>query len=151
MLAVMKRSSSSVSGGDFGMAMQPGISSLLPHGNTEVMRAFATPETVQPVIDKLRGLSDDDVRGMVEREGHKWIHDWTPAESEKLSKAIVHNLHEIKESNPWARYYEGFHPAEHGELNRWLTPVGEAAGGVAWAAHTVMDAAEARLRSSPQP
>lgn len=112
-------------GADYGYAGKPGISCVgVPFANVKIMKAFATPENVAAITDQIKGLSDEQIQGMVNRQGSKWIHDWNPEISKELSDNLISNRDRLREENPFLKYVDGkFHPGMKGKLLHSKYPV----------------------------
>lgn len=117
------RKDGTLMGADYGYSLKPGISAAgLPFANVKVMKHFATSQNVRAMTDRIAGLSDASIREMVERQGSKWIEDWSPAMSSSMSDALIANRDEIRKDNPYLKYVEGFHPVTRQPLLKMNFP-----------------------------
>lgn len=111
-------------GSDYGYAGKPGIVSHgVPYANAKIMKHFATRENVTAITDKLKALTDEEIHGMVERQGSKWIRDWSPQHHDRIAGAIINNRDELRKNNPYMKWVKGFHPFLKGPMLRTMYPV----------------------------
>lgn len=121
---VWVRNDGALMGADYGYAMADGISCVgIPYANAKVMKKFATKENVTAITDKIKNLSDEEIHGMVDRTGKKWISDWSTEMESELSGALIHNRDALKKHNPFLKYVEGFHPIVNSKLAKATYPV----------------------------
>lgn len=92
-------------GGDYGWCFRDRVrDSAVPFGNEKVLRTFATEKNVQPVLDRICHLSDDDVHAMVDRIGRKNVSGWTPAQADYYSGFLIRNRDRLRKDNPFLTY-----------------------------------------------
>jgi hypothetical protein len=109
---------------DFGFSIFDGITDFkIPNANEKVMTAFSKPENVKPIVDKIKNLSDDDIKGMVHRCGSKNIRDWNEKWETDFSDTLIRNRDRLKKKNPFENYYKGFHPFLKSPLNKLTYPL----------------------------
>jgi hypothetical protein len=103
---------------DFGYAFHQGVENLcgVPQANITVMKAFARPENVEPILAKIRNLSDADITCMVDEIGKARISDWSHEISRSYSEVLLANRDRLRASNP----YEDFYPVENPTLGQQL-------------------------------
>ena len=110
-------------GADYGYAMAPGIECVgVPYANIKVMKEFATEENVKAITDKITNLSDEEIHGMVDRVGRRWIHDWSPKMEADMSSTLIANRDALKKDNPFLDHVQGFHPGLKGPLLKLKYP-----------------------------
>lgn len=100
------RSDGSSISADYGQALQDGIKNMgLPYGNHQVMRTHASRETVEPVLDRIRNLSNQEIRDLVDTIGQTYIHDWTPAHTDRYAGILERNRNRMSRGTPYRKYY----------------------------------------------
>jgi len=111
-------------GADYGFALFDGITDFgVPNANEKVMTALSKPENVDPIVNKIKNLSDDDIKGMVHRCGSKNVKDWNPKQENEFSDILIRNRDRLKKKNPFDNYYSGFHPTLKKPLNKLMFPL----------------------------
>lgn len=111
---------------DFGFSLDKGITATvlrIPNANMKVMQAFAKRENVEPVVEKIKKFSDDEIKQMVHWAGATYIHDWTPQMEKEISSTLIHNRDLLRKKNPFAQYYKGLHPLLHPPLHKTTFPI----------------------------
>lgn len=110
---------------DYGNAGQKGVTVLgVPRVNPPLMRAFATRENVEPTLQEITSLKDDQIRSMVSDYGQALIHDWSEADTKDLTKVLINNRDRLKQRNVVQGYYDGgFHPLLKLADKQWMDPV----------------------------
>ena len=109
---------------DFGYSMTPGLTVFgIPKANELIMKHLATPENVKPMVNKITSLSDRDIERMVDRVGATHIDDWSSSDTKRLSDVLKTNRDEMRESPPFHKYFEGFHPLVRGPLSKLTYPL----------------------------
>ena len=109
---------------DFGFALFDGITDFgVPNANEKVMQQLSNPENVDPVVNKIKNLSDEDIKGMVHRAGSKNVKDWTPKWEKEFTDVLIRNRDRLKKKNPFDNYYNGFHPTLKKPLNKLMYPL----------------------------
>ncbi len=109
---------------DFGFSIADGITDFgIPNANEKVMRAFAKPENVEPIVKKICSLSDEDIKNMVHKAGTKYIHDWNEKWEKEFTDILIRNRDRLKKKNPFANYYKGFHPFLKKPLSKLTYPL----------------------------
>lgn len=109
--------------GDFGNSILHGITSFgMPRANMKIMSAFAKPSNVYPITDKIKNLSDDEIRGMVSDIGKKWVHDWDFKIEGEISNTLIENRDQLRKNNPFDHYFSGTHPFCKPPLGSLLAP-----------------------------
>jgi len=109
---------------DFGFAIADGITDFgVPNANEKVMKALSKPENVDPIVNKITKLSDDEIKGMVHRAGSKNVDGWTPEMEKEFSDILIRNRDKLKKKNPFDNYYNGFHPTLKKPLNKLMYPL----------------------------
>ena len=109
---------------DYGFAFQEGISTRgLPKANLRIMRAFASAENVEPVVAGIRALTDDEIRGTVDRIGRENIDGWTASQGSLFADPLIHNRDRLRRDNVFADYYRGVHATVHPPLRQLLAPL----------------------------
>lgn len=111
-------------GADYGYSLRPGIQAAgVPFANTRVMREFATPENVRQITDRICSLTDQDIEGMVERQGGRWIQDWSEEKSQQMSSALIANRDQLRKKNPYLDYVQGLHPGLSPAMLKMKMPI----------------------------
>jgi hypothetical protein len=95
----------------------------VPNANEKVMTELSNPENVEPVVEKIKNLSDEEIHGMVNRAGSQNIHDWNEEKEKDFTEILVKNRDELRENNPFDDYYNGFKPHLKPPLNKATTPL----------------------------
>lgn len=109
---------------DFGFSIADGITDFkIPNANEKVMRAFSKPENVDPIVNKIKNLSDKEIRAMVHRAGSRNIHDWNDKIEKQFTDILIRNRDRLKKNNPFDNYYKGFHPFLKKPLNKLTFPL----------------------------
>lgn len=109
---------------DFGFSIADGITDFgVPNANAKVMKNLSKPEFVDPIVKKIKNLSDEDIQGMVHRAGSKNIHDWNPKWEKDFTDTLIRNRDKLKKKNPFNNYYKGFHPFLKKPLNKLMYPL----------------------------
>lgn len=109
---------------DFGFSIFDGITDFkVPNANEKVMTAFSKSENVDPIVNKIKNLSDKEIQGMVHRAGTKHVRDWNPKWEKEFSDVLIRNRDRLKKDNPFDNYYNGFHPFLKKPLNKLSYPL----------------------------
>lgn len=96
--------------GDYGCAFHPGVRVLgIPKVNARLFQALATPERVEPVLDKIRALSDQQIAGMVRLAGQDCPF-LRPEVEDGIVAVLIKNRDELRAQNPFAEFYGGRRP-----------------------------------------
>lgn len=92
---------------DFGYSFREGVENVfgVPRANLSVMKAYAGPENVEPILQKIRDLSDGEITSMVEEIGQSHIADWNAGLGEQYSKILLNNRDRLRASNPYETFY----------------------------------------------
>lgn len=132
--------------GDFGNAGQRGVSVLgVPRANQQVMWKFANDHNVEPAVEEIRNLSDEQIKAMVDRAGSKYVHDWSPRYSRKISTVLIHNRNQLERHDVFARYYQGWHPLLAPTMSNVIAPALKQAWHVQQALGLLKETAAAKL------
>ncbi|MCD4785342.1 MAG: hypothetical protein K8T10_16105 [Candidatus Eremiobacteraeota bacterium] len=111
-------------GADFGFAIDDGITDFgVPNANEKVMKALSKSDNVDPIVNKIKDLSDDEIKGMVHRAGSKNVDGWKPELEKEFTDILIRNRDKLKKKNPFDNYYTGFHPTLKKPLNKLMYPL----------------------------
>jgi hypothetical protein len=83
----------------------------------EILRLYATPARVEPVLYKISQLTDEKLILLLDQLGPKWNRSWSPMKREKLLQHLVRNRDLLTRENPYAHYYSLSAP--------WFVPLRE--------------------------
>lgn len=95
---------------DFGFSLNNGIISTflrVPNANIKVMKVFAKKENVEPVVEKIRKLSDDEIKDMVHWANVTYINNSSMKTEKELASILINNRDILRKTNPFAKYYNG--------------------------------------------
>lgn len=92
---------------DFGYAFREGVTNTfgVPRANISVMKAYADADNVEPLLNKIRNLSDREITTMVDEIGESRIGDWNADISKEYSDILLHNRDRLRQSNPFQELY----------------------------------------------
>lgn len=108
---------------DFGFALFDGITDFkVPNANEKVMTDLSKPANVDPIVNKIKNLSNEDIKGMVHRVGTKNIRDWNDKREKEMTDVLIRNRDRLKKDNPFDNYYNGHHPFLKAPLNKISYP-----------------------------
>ena len=71
----------------------------------------------------IRALTDDEIRGTVDRIGRENIDGWTASQGSLFADPLIHNRDRLRRDNVFANYYRGVHPTVHTPLRQLLAPL----------------------------
>lgn len=111
-------------GADFGFSIDDGITDFgVPNASEKVMKALSKPENVDPIVNKIKNLSDDEIGEMVQRAGSNNVDGWKPELKKEFSDILIRNRDKLKKKNPFDNYYSGFHPFLKEPLSKLTYPL----------------------------
>jgi hypothetical protein len=105
--------------GDYGLAFQRGIRyKIAPHlpgkgapkASLAIMNEYASPSNVEPVSEKIKHLSDEEIRGMVHKYGTEYTSFWDSKLEDQFTQILIQNRDELAAKNVFENFYKGFHP-----------------------------------------
>ncbi len=116
---VFVKKDGTVLAGDFGEAFKKGIRFRpvsfprfkgFPKANFTVMNQYANPSNVSPMAEKIRNLSDGEIRGMVHKYGTEYTSFWNRELEDQFTQVLRDNRDELRKENVFEGFYKGFHP-----------------------------------------
>jgi hypothetical protein len=116
---IFMKKDGTVLSGDYGLAFQKGIRYQIlkrlpgkgaPKANLEIMNQYANPSNVGPISEKIKALTDREIREMVHKYGSEYTTFWNQELEEEFSQVLIQNRNELSEKNAFTNFYKGFHP-----------------------------------------
>jgi hypothetical protein len=116
--------------GDFGNAFRKKIAVNfgkrkgkfeIPKANLKVMRAFATCANVNPISEKIKNLSDDQIKVMVHKAGSQHVQGWNQNLEDKLTGILIYNRDQLRKRNPFEDFFTGSHLFLHPSSIKFLS------------------------------
>ena len=99
---------------DFDKALAPEIFAIKSSAFRDIMRLYATPARVEPVLQRIARLGSVDLEKLIDELGPAHVSSWSPELREKTLKALRHNRDALSEGNPYFEFY--------GQSGTWFVP-----------------------------
>lgn len=88
---------------DYGESWNDGVTTLgLPDASRKILAKYGTPERIQPMLDRICSLSNDDIRAMVDRVGSRYVPDWTQKDLDRYAGMLCRNRDRLMQKQPFS-------------------------------------------------